>query len=297
MTQITQKRTPAAIIESIVQGGHPVVVDVDVDLARHLLTLNTENRKLRREQVNRIARDIAHGNWVFDGNPLVLDTAGNLVAGQHRCHALVEADRMHSGATIKAVIVTGASPDTVLTSNSGMVTTPGDVLSMRGISNSSNVAAAARLLYAYETGAGAMNTRTRLPGRTKLTSQELIGFLVTHPDLEESVRASRGLIKSIALPPTPVAVAHYVLMHKDTEQAEDFFHRISNMSFRGPEDPLMLLVQRAQRETLATRGGVVPTAALFLIFRAWNAWRTDEKLIRYQLYKNNGQPQTLPHLV
>lgn len=273
------------------------MIDVNADLALHLLALNTSNRSLRRDQVARIARDLVSGKWVFDGNPLVLDTGGNLVAGQHRCHALLEADKMRPGITMRSVVVTGADPNTVLTSNSGVATTSSDVLAITGYKNASALAAAARLHYAYTSGALG-HARRRLGGGTKLTSQELIGYLEDHPGLEDAVIAARAITRTLLIPASAATVAYYVLAEKDTEFAMEFFQRIENMQFKGAEDPMALMVQRAQKEAVASnRGGMPPSAALYLVFRTWNAVRTGEKLERFLMVKKDGSPQTIPPIV
>lgn len=285
--QITPETPPAAALERIFQAGHPMVVQVGAELAAHLLTLNTKNRHLRREQTRRIARDILGGHWVFDGNPLVIDDGGNLVAGQHRCQALVEAAREEPAITMLCVIVVGADPRTVLTSNSGIATTPGDVLAMQGVANAQNVAAAIRMHHAYVAGM-LPHARSVMSHGTKMTNQELLDHLAEHPGLVESTKAVRNIPRSVPMPLSALSVAHYVLMDVDADEATEFFRRLQDMELHGTSDPIGSLVQRVQREVMTNRAAIKSSTALYLLLRTWNAIRTGESIYRFQVFNGNA---------
>lgn len=45
---------------------------------------NNDNRKLCPSQVNKIDNSVVESGWVFDGNPIIFNTAGNITESQHR---------------------------------------------------------------------------------------------------------------------------------------------------------------------------------------------------------------------
>ena len=62
------------------------------EIAKKYLASNITNRRLRKDRVNAIARDIKNGNWKETHQGIAFDTNGDLIDGQHRLAAIVEAD-------------------------------------------------------------------------------------------------------------------------------------------------------------------------------------------------------------
>jgi hypothetical protein len=63
------------------------------DLASQFLQRNKEdNRAITPARVSRYAGIILEGGWRFTGEAILFSVAGELINGQHRCHACIEAD-------------------------------------------------------------------------------------------------------------------------------------------------------------------------------------------------------------
>ena len=58
-------------------------------VALNFLTNNRKNRTIRRQRVLQYARSMEHGRWMHTGEPIMFDTDGNLINGQHRLIAIV----------------------------------------------------------------------------------------------------------------------------------------------------------------------------------------------------------------
>ncbi len=73
----------------------PAVKCVHVELtkafAQYLLDHNRNNRKMSAVRVNMLKRDIAAGKWVLNGQSIVVTEGGDLLDGQHRLTAYLEA--------------------------------------------------------------------------------------------------------------------------------------------------------------------------------------------------------------
>jgi hypothetical protein len=71
---------------------HTVIETITPDKARDILKTNTKNRALRLSSVAEFARQMAAGCWKLTSQGIAIDTNSVLVDGQHRLHAIVEAN-------------------------------------------------------------------------------------------------------------------------------------------------------------------------------------------------------------
>jgi len=78
-----------------------VFIDITPSYAHKLLTKNKENRRINKTRVKQYATSMARGEWVDNGQTIVISDNGLLIDGQHRLSAVVE-----SGQTIKSILVT-----------------------------------------------------------------------------------------------------------------------------------------------------------------------------------------------
>ena len=60
--------------------------------AQMLQDTDIKNRKISMDRVRLYARDMMTGNWHDNGEPIQIDTDGNVVNGQHRLNAIVMAN-------------------------------------------------------------------------------------------------------------------------------------------------------------------------------------------------------------
>lgn len=67
------------------------VVKVTKKLVESLLAKNERNRKINKNEVEHILRDIKADNWMFNGDVIKIDKDGYLMDGQHRLTAIKEA--------------------------------------------------------------------------------------------------------------------------------------------------------------------------------------------------------------
>ncbi|WP_257264502.1 ParB/RepB/Spo0J family partition protein [Endozoicomonas sp. ONNA2] len=63
---------------------------------------NGRNRKISKELVRRISRDIKNDRWIFNGQPIIFDDEGHLIDGQHRLTAIAR-----SGKAVETLVVSG----------------------------------------------------------------------------------------------------------------------------------------------------------------------------------------------
>jgi len=121
-----------------------VLTNLTPDAAQRLLANNTFNRPLRQKRINKLARTVLDGRWKFNGASIVVDKRGCLLDGQHRCHAVIRANK-----AIRTVLVTGVSPKVFNTIDQGAKRTGADIFNLCGVSNPSEVASSLTIVYQH----------------------------------------------------------------------------------------------------------------------------------------------------
>lgn len=244
------------------------ITNLTPDKAQALLDNNADNRKLSQTVVKRYANDIAAGRWVFNGEPIIVADDGALNDGQHRCAAVVMANR-----PIKTFIVFGVPREARFSTDMGIARTAGSLLAMAGMKNSNEIARAAALLMQVEATGELHVTPTGYDTRM-FTKQAVVKFAQDNIDrLDYGLHfVSKSNWKPLA--PQSVLTACFVFL-TDTvgsNWAETFFRRLLDGANLDLNDPIYKARNRLMNERM---GGHVPPHRVFeIILRAWNAFRT-----------------------
>lgn len=120
-------------------------VRVTPDLARHLLTLNVDNNRKRRERaVRRYARLMTESLWRFTPESLMFSVSGRLHNGQNRLMAVTEA-----GIPVWMVLDFGWPDDIISAVDQGERRSNADALAISGVVNSRRVASVVALWHGY----------------------------------------------------------------------------------------------------------------------------------------------------
>jgi len=93
-----------------------------------LLKNNDNNRKVNAHHVNFLANEIAAGNWKINGQSIVIDEDGNLLDGQHRCHAVIKANT-----SIETIFFDGALRSSMNTIDTGKSRNAADVFNLHNV--------------------------------------------------------------------------------------------------------------------------------------------------------------------
>jgi hypothetical protein len=246
------------------------LVKVTPKMAEEWLKLNHENRRLSPALVTRYAEDMKAGRWEVNGEPLIFTVSGHLSDGQHRLGAVVEA-----GVPVMLLVVEGVADSTFTSVDQGRVRPHAEILRMLGHKNASFLAAAAGLLYTYESG-GVFN-----PSRSRVGRRVIDEVIQKNPGLGDSVQFACDNQTPIVSKPI-MAFAHYVFSRVEAEQAARFCNLLATGDGVGASTPIGLLRQRLIEESAAGRK-LDRRLVAYLIFRTWNAVRNKERLAKLQL--------------
>lgn len=251
--------------------------------AKEWLKRNVRNRKLRASLVNAYARDMASGRWQVTGESIKFDTNGALADGQHRLSAIVQ-----SGVPVDMLVIRGVDPDSQTVMDSGAKRTASDALTLVGRKNPAVLAAAAR--YALrEPACGLIAARERV---SNPTNSEIAAFIADTPGIHHAAELAMHYYPQFDAPPSVLAVCWMRFSEIDLEATAQFFSAVANNATHGAGDARSALIRRLAN---ARRNNerLSQTAYLSMIFRAWNAWRTDSPLGKLQA-ESRGENVKVP---
>ncbi|MEV7875574.1 hypothetical protein [Microbacterium sp. NPDC089188] len=282
-------QNPAGSVNSIAfgPGGETAqYVFVTPDMAAEFLSVNIDrNRNIKKSRISGYVRDIQTDNWILTGEAIKFDVNGRLIDGQNRCHAIVGA-----GKGAWALVVRGISEEALVVLDSGSARNTGDMLIVTGLAekaDAKDVGAIARLWVAWKSG-DVRHAASNLGGSSQLTKTEMAEAVMGIANIEFAARHARLMYRYLRLPVSALGVAFLEFSALDVDDTAEFFNRIRDGIQNGPGDPFLTLARRVVNDLQAGASRrILPGQALFYLFRTWNAYRSDESLIKLQV----GSPQ------
>lgn len=251
--------------------------------AEALLAANTHNRSPRQSFVDQYAADMRAGAWQLNGEAIKVATDGQILDGQHRLMAIVEA-----GTPVETLIITGLPNEAQETMDQGRSRSFGDVLKLRGEAYYAALASATRILAIYE--------RDGIPilsfGRPSPTVQQMSRTLDRNPHLRESVKLIYSDLRKW-LPTAAMVTLHYLFASVSQEDADDFFAKLATGENLDASSPIYVLRERLMREHYEALR-LNPRVKVAFIIKAWNAYRRGETIKRLQWNAGGSSPDKFP---
>lgn len=162
------------------------------------LEKNTGNRTMRRNVVDKYARDMVSGNFGFAGDPIRFDWNGRLIDGQHRLAACIRAD-----IPFESMVVYGLDPAVQVRIDGGKARTAADAIAIEGgYSALGLLASTSRLILADKFDLGVVSGHW--------SSSEIMDVLKRHKQLPASVNAVVRKKVPKGMPLACLAMIHYV---------------------------------------------------------------------------------------
>lgn len=246
------------------------IVDITPGTAAAWLETNINNRKRHRRFVSQFARDMAAGRWVLTGDSIKFDTKRNLIDGQHRLAACVEAN-----VPFKSIVVYGLPRSAQDVLDTGKARSGSDVLSMRQMPNTTNVAGTLKLLINEKRGT------SNVGGVSAITHSEMLAALSKHPDLPLYVSTPGSFPRGISH--SQVSYIRYVAAK--LIGADELSAAMINVLKTGvpdyPGDPIHQFRERIVK-TYAERIGASTSreATFWTLKHCWNCFAKREKVDR-----------------
>lgn len=250
------------------------LVKITPDLARTWLTKNVHNRSFRPAVAATYARDMKAGAWEVTGEAIKFDWDDNLIDGQHRLSAIIEAN-----VAVTMFVMRGLRPTAQNVMDTGAKRIASDALALNGYKYSALTAAGARLAINYEAGfkSGVSNYIR------KVSNAEMLAFVSQNQDIAEMAEVYSRCWRSFPANGSVVVFTAWALARIDAAEAVAFFDVMVDKQTNGKGDPRSALLKRFESMQRHGEKVSVVTQADW-IFRAWNAHRKGQRMdiIKYQ---------------
>jgi hypothetical protein len=209
------------------------VESVDPSFAAHLLQGNTNNRSLSRSTVDMYAAAMKRGEWMMNGEGIVISESGKVLNGQHRLHAVLK-----SGVAVQLLIVQGVPDSSFKTFDGGKRRNSADILTISGEVNTRTLAAALRTFEFLAGGATARNA---------WTSSRAIELLSQEPAIRywSNQYAAHHKVKSI-FTSSLAGVLAFASKRHSTEPLNVFMDQLESGAGLAPKSPALVLRERFQ---------------------------------------------------
>lgn len=266
-------------------GIHARLVELTPKLAHQLLQRNKHNRGIANARVEQYAADMRRGDWQINGEAIKVSRDGQILDGQHRLLAILEADT-----PIQTLLITGLPPETQETMDQGRSRSFADALKLRGEKSYATLASAVRLVCLYE--------RDGVPfhdgGRKSAPSiAQLSRTLDRNPELRGSVEFARSIPRPW-LSQSVVAGLHHLFSIADADSARDFFRKLATGEDLSSTSPIYVLRERLIAEHADKASRLNHRALLAFIIRAWNAYMDGETIRRLVFNPGGANPDRFP---
>lgn len=195
-----------------------VIKNIGKEEAVDILSNNISNRKITKANVAFIKDEMVNGRFTMNGATIVISEDGELLDGQHRLTALIEADMRFD-----FIFVMGAKREIFKTIDTGKVRGSGDILSIEKVKNSHNMASAIRrVMDEFRT-----RRKTSKTGTVKLSNTEIYDYYINNKyELETTLDMCMSLYNSEVRVITPsVASALLILFSRENKQKAKSFIR------------------------------------------------------------------------
>jgi hypothetical protein len=244
---------------------------IDPEKAKAYLATQTKNRHVTDFHLMSLVRDMKNGRWHFNGDPIRFDKAGKLIDGQHRLNAVIL-----SGKAQKFVVMRDLPNEAFDTIDTGRKRITADYLSMAGHHYPQVVSSAARWYLAFKRFG---NFASKEP----ITNQDKLAAIAELPDIV-SYAHGYATQRTLKMSPAMLASVHILLREKVKGPADEYMDGVITGLELKSLDPRYTVRQWIIRRPVSITGKVnrFTVAAGNLLIRGWNAWRSDERLLKVQ---------------
>jgi len=256
------------------------IIMLTPEKAVELLDRNKMNRPLADTHVQRIAKQILDGKWMFNGDTIKVSEEGDVVDGQHRLWACIEAKK-----PIETVIIYGvpraafATVDTLRRPRSG-----GDVLALSGATRYRNIAASA-LAWLIRWQRGCLEDY-RAP-QNRVENSDIEEAFVAHPGIIRAVERA-VTVRSIGNP-SIIGFFYYLLSNKAPDLAERMMTTLADPSSVSVSDPYFRLRNYFTTDHHKQK---LPLDSIAVMVKATNAAKLNQKLstLYWRSQGKNAEP-------
>lgn len=224
------------------------VIWLTPEFAEFLLkTVPDFQRKVSRIRVNQFAQEIEAGKWRLNGESICLDNKGQLINGQHRCRAVIKAQR-----PIEISLIFDLDTSYFSSMDRGYFRNNAQILKMKGFVNTTQLSAVLNLIFQrennYKLGASNLMSVENLLEKYK-ADMDLICQYVVMSDCLSSRLPYSGYTRSI------LGTCLYFIKKQSAnpDMLTDFVERVKEMDWTDLEKcPVKAFIEKINMEAKKT---------------------------------------------
>lgn len=249
------------------------------EMAMELLEHNTLNRPLTDQHVKRLAQQIIDGKWKFNGDTIKISADGQILDGQHRLWACIEAKM-----PIDTMIVRGVQRDAFATIDTLRKSrSAGDTVALMGVQRHRNIIGGALgWLIRWQNG---ILTVYKQP-QNKVENSDIEASFESNRNIERAVERAMQLRRICN--PSVLAFIYYAASNRNREMAEQFMEALEDPSSLAMIHPFFQFRAYLTTPTAKSRD---PVQTIALAFKAMNAQAQGRpiKLLKWASQGHNAE--------
>ncbi|MGW7577613.1 hypothetical protein [Streptomyces sp. NPDC054765] len=253
------------------------IVKVTPEIAATFLSRDSVNRRLDMGQVRALTETILRGEWKLTHQGIAFDETGALLDGQHRLHAIIEANT-----PVEMLVFDGVARDVFPVLDTGKRRSAADTLLSTGAKYLHLLSSTIRHVILFKT----MPNDPWSGARAHVSNDRILAAYNEDRDrYGEAVAIGRELSKHLFASQTAAAVGFFVTT--DVAPAADIDEWISGLKSGASLDPgdARLALREVPRDTQKRgskrRMGMRDQVAIYI--KAWNSWVEPEKASELRL--------------
>ncbi|CAL9426761.1 hypothetical protein [Streptomyces sp. enrichment culture] len=247
------------------------IITVTPEKAVSFLSRASVNRRLDKGQVKSLAEAIIRGEWRLTHQGIAFDSTGALLDGQHRLHAIIEANT-----PVDMLVFEGLSKEAFPVLDTGKRRSAADTLLSTGAKYLPLLSSTIRHVILFKT----MPNDPWTGSRARVSNDRILAAYNEDKDrYGEAVTVGRELSRHLFASQTAVAVGFFVTT--EVAPAADIDEWVLGLKSGASLDPgdARLALREVPRDTQKRgsrrRMGMRDQVAIYI--KAWNAWIEPEK--------------------
>lgn len=254
---------------------HFDLITITPDLAQDLLKLNTENRPVKSNVLERYTADLKAGKFHFTGETIKISREGKLLDGQHRLLAVIA-----TGLPMKTNLQAGLDPAIFTVLDTGSTRSIADVLALKNYKYYNNISGAAKLIHIITSG----NSFGSLTSKHIRGNDAQLALVQTLDKdlLEDSCRISIESKRCKFIDQSLIIAFVYILSTRGRlKEAETFLHLLSTGDGLGSTaNSSIWLLRNRLIENLTSSTKLTLEAKYFLLVSCWNVFLKGRSMKR-----------------
>lgn len=239
-----------------------------------MLSRNTSNRRPSASRINHLSNQMGSGEWIYNGETIIVDSDDNLIDGQHRLLACI-----HSGSTFTTELITGIEDSRAFaTIDTGKARTGSDVLFIKsGTKCAPKLSAMLKIIDEYclslSEGRDFKLMRPKYTNNKVLKLYKKYDHALFLSEKLSSRKYSSSVLSGI-----------WVIYSINKELAEDVIRMLDDGVFTSPHCPIKKLYDLCLTGFKGCRSANVMTSQIALTIKSINAYENGQKgkLLRWQ---------------